>query len=65
MAWTKEEPKVSGWFWARHKTMGKVVVNVLVVDGIAHTQENGFSGWNRHYGSFVEWQTEPLPMPED
>lgn len=65
MAWTTEEPKVSGSYWAKHKMFGKVVVNVLVVDGIVHTQENGFYGWNRHYGSFVEWQDKPLPIPED
>jgi hypothetical protein len=65
MAWTKEEPKETGSYWAKHCYHGKVVVSVLVVDGVVHAAENGLYGWNRHFGSFLEWWDQPIPEPED
>jgi hypothetical protein len=65
MAWTKEAPKEKGFYWAKHRYYGKVVVSVIIVEGVVYTAENGFHGWDRHINTFVEWWDQPIAEPED
>lgn len=71
MAFTTERPNADGWYWAKHKNHGKVVVHLILADvgdgrGLTwYVKDQGFGGWNRLVDQFTHWNHDPIPVPED
>lgn len=69
MAWKKEPPQKTGWYWAKHKHYGKVITQIQMIEGQVHVLSDGFHGWNPLKGLtkdlYPEWDHTPIPEPLD
>ncbi|MEG0870432.1 MAG: hypothetical protein RSD49_01665 [Hafnia sp.] len=69
MAWSKEPPQQTGWYWVKHKHYGKVITQVKIAEGEVHVSGSEFSGWNRLCGVrktlYLEWDHTPISEPQD